>query len=89
MKKILLVLIGLIVIGCSGSSPIGSYETVQKKFPNGHVYTLIGNEYRFIVVNEDGDIFFVENMKATSDDISSCQKVFGKKEYVSTVQEEK
>ena len=61
MKKVFLVLLALLIVGCSSRSV--SYETYRVKFLDGSEVELFGYdaelyEHGFVVFHEDGDSYF-------------------------------
>lgn len=61
MKKVFLVLLASMIVGCSSRSV--SYETYRVKLNDGSELEIVGYdaelyEYGFVVFHEDGDSYF-------------------------------
>lgn len=70
MRKILmgLIITAILFTGCK--SPTGCYQTVKTKYSDDRIITIPGRHYIFIVVNDSGNVRYVETMNELDDSVS-------------------
>lgn len=73
--KYLALLILFVFIGC-GYSPHGAHESVYNKYPNSKIANIPGENYRFVVKTDSGEIRYIEVMNITNLKISQDFKCF-------------
>lgn len=75
MKKLLFI---LLVFGTFSCFPVGDaltpsecYNSVEAEYPDAlHIYHLDGANYKFIVIDSDSTIYYIETMNLTDSNIS-------------------
>lgn len=76
MKKILIGLSLLFLIGCAGMDRGGCFESVSKAFPKSQIVVIDKYGYKFLVKDQNGKIFYVETMNQTNTDITLKRELF-------------
>lgn len=74
MKKLLLTIGLLVLVGCARPTTNDRKAAVESVFPGCDVVSLPGHAWNFIVRDEAGNIFFVENSN-TADAASSTNHI--------------
>ncbi len=60
MKKIIILIVLMFLISCSGYDRAGCFSTVQKAFPEGKVVPITKGGYIFVVIFKSGAVWYVE-----------------------------
>lgn len=78
MKNILLIVLGFLTLAscsCEGCDNTKCKAEVEAKFGEGNVYSLFGEKYEFIAIDDKGNVYYVET-KNSGTEISDEQMLF-------------
>ena len=77
MKKamtVVLIVMMACLVGCSSQN--GMLQTVQKKYPDSEVRTLVGMKYAFLVRHTNGDVYLIKCLNNGDDEVTHEIQMF-------------
>lgn len=69
-KSIATLVLIIALVSCSGFDPVECYNSVVKAYPDSEVFTILGEQFSFIVRTSHGDILYVETMNNMNTDVT-------------------
>lgn len=82
MKKfqIVILLMSILFISCDGWNEVECYESVRIEFPDAiEIKQPIGEKWKFIVMDYDSSIYYVQTMNNSNTDVTSKELIFKNK----------
>ena len=74
---VVFVVVLVLLVSCAGYNSVKCYEAVLKSVPHGKVYTIVGEKFRFVAVDDStGNVFYIETMKAHNTNITQKTLLF-------------
>lgn len=76
-EKICYALLVICLASCAGNDEYGCYKSVQEEFPNAIVIKQpIGEKWRFIVIDADSSVYYVETMSSNNVKITQKELIY-------------
>lgn len=77
LVRVLLITLGVMFVSCDANNKYKCRQSITEMFPNAvDVKMLPSDPFKWMVLNNDSTVWFVETMNITNPDVSDFEKVF-------------